>query len=135
MYGVKAPKDVVFMSDDSDHEGLLDLWWETQETAIKECQEREGLNVWEAAKRYVPEFEWSETMPLVGFFLALGARYEEDGVPPIVNIALDEIDTHPDYGIRYIHIRERWGHFADWARTQGVHFPPAKLYLVVTEVG
>jgi hypothetical protein len=79
---------------------------------------------------YVPAHPY-EGLDIIGFYVAVGASGKA-GIPMLEGCALSDVATV--YKDAYAAAKERWQRFYDWAASQGVVLPDARLFLTKTEV-
>lgn len=115
MWGVDAPADVRFSSDDGSRKpGLLAQYAR-------------------ATKRAAPVEAFDDG--LVGYWVAVH-RSDDDSVPDLVTgVAFEDFPTSEAYAESYRGAVRRWDEFAAWCAAQGTALPTARLYLAQTEVG
>jgi hypothetical protein len=69
--------------------------------------------------------------PYIGFWVAVGAS-GKDHAPYLDDVCVDSISKK--YKNSFNDAKKHWKVFVEWATKKGVKVPPAKLWLIETEV-
>jgi hypothetical protein len=133
LYGVEHPEGADLFGEDGD-EGLIGKWEDACADRIDRFETKHPQGSWrdpDGRDVYVPDSPYESTIPLIGFYVAVGASGKA-GVPGLEGFALT--GAKAKYADAYKAARRRWRRFTKWCATQGIIMPKARLYLTETEV-